>query len=354
MDADTLGRELSGQGIHPWGSRELERFEAHVARFLEREYRRWQDSPVAPDDPSVITDSGPMWAGTDELMEQHYDESLELFQAFLDRRYMAYTMAYYGETPEAVRASPRSLEEAQRAKLALIAERAGLTPGERAFSIGCGFGPLETYLGEAFPEVEVSAITPSRTQMDYIRARRADPSHPLARARLQVIHGDFGAVPVSELGEASYDLVFAVGMFEHVNNLHAAFEKIAALLRPGGRAFLHLIVSRMVLPRFLDAEKTLIGRYFPGGKVWPFETIAAQTDFLELETRWFVNGLNYWRTLDAWHRNFWKNLPALYGSMLDAQAVRHWNEYFSLSKACFAPAHGSLYGNGHLLFRKPR
>jgi cyclopropane-fatty-acyl-phospholipid synthase len=294
-----------------------------------------------------------MWTGTTELMELHYDEDLELFEAFLDRRYMAYTMAYFGDTPQAVRASPRSLEEAQRAKLALIAERACLAPGERVFSIGCGFGPLETYLGEAFPEVAVTAITPSRTQIEYLRSRQADSSHPLARVGLDLVHGDFDAVPASELGPGSYDLVFAIGMFEHVNNLRRAFAKIGELLRPGGRAFLHLIVSRVVLPRFLDAEKTMIGRYFPGGKIWPFDTIAAQTEHLELEACWFVNGLNYWRTLDVWHRNFWENLPSVYGTVLDAEAVRHWNHYFSLAKACFVPAEGSLYGNGHFLFRKP-
>jgi len=47
-------------------------------------------------------------------------------QAFLDRSYMAYSMAYYGEEPEAIRASSASLVEAQRAKLALICERAGV------------------------------------------------------------------------------------------------------------------------------------------------------------------------------------------------------------------------------------
>jgi cyclopropane-fatty-acyl-phospholipid synthase len=347
-----LVQELSRQGIHPWGSPEVKQLESRVARFLEREYRRWQRKAVPPDDASVVTDSGPMWAGTTALLEQHYDESLGLFEAFLDHRYMAYTMAYYGDTPEAVRASSRCLEEAQRAKLALIAERSGLAAGARVLSIGCGFGPLETFLGEVFPELAVTAITPSRTQIEFIRARQADPSHPLARAGLDIVHGDFGAVPASQLGKARYDIVFAIGMFEHVNNLHAAFEKIAGLLQPGGRAFIHLIVSRMVLPRFLDAEKTMIGRYFPGGKIWPFDTIAAQTKHLQLENCWFVNGLNYWRTLDAWHRRFWANLPSVFGAYLDSDAVRHWNQYFSLSKACFVPADGSLYGNGHFLFRK--
>jgi cyclopropane-fatty-acyl-phospholipid synthase len=148
-------------------------------------------------------------------------------------------------------------------------------------------------------------------------------------------------------------VVFAIGMFEHINNLDAVLEKIASMLRPGGRAFVHLIVSRVVIPQFLDAGKTLIGEYFPGGKIWPFETIACQNRHLELVDKWFINGMNYWRTLDTWHERFWNSLPALYGNVLDADGVQHWNRYFSLSKACFAPFDGALYGNGQYLFRKP-
>jgi len=353
LTMDELDRDLAAKGVLPYGSEAMARFETQVARYLGREYRRLEDQGTPPDDPSIVTDQGPMWAQTDRLMDRHYDESLQLFEGFLDRHYMAYSVGYYGETAQEVAASTLTIEQAQQTKLALIGERARLRGHERAFSIGCGFGPLETFLGEAYPGIQVTAITPSKTQIAYIRRCMADPSHPLSRPGLSLIEGDFGAIPADELGSEPYDMVFAIGMFEHINNLDAAFEKIASLLRPGGRAFVHLIVSGMVIPQFLDAGKTLIGDYFPGGKIWPFETIACQQKSLRLENKWFINGMNYWRTLDTWHRRFWDSLPTLYGGALDVDAVQHWNQYFCLCKACFLPFDGALYGNGQYLFRKP-
>jgi cyclopropane-fatty-acyl-phospholipid synthase len=324
--------------------------ESDVARFLGRDYARLAANPVPT---RVIADQGPMWCETDCLMQCHYDADLALFKSFLDQRYMAYSMAYYGDEPEAIRASSASLEEAQQAKLRLVCERAELTGSERILSIGCGFGALETYLAETFPEVSVTAITPSRTQADYIGACGRSPSHPLGRATVRLVQNDFSAISATQLSDATYDLVFAVAVFEHAHNLRAVMAKLAEFLRPGGAAFLHLIASRVTIPRLLRPDQTLIGRYFPGGRVWPFDAIGQNAGALELEASWFLNGLNYYRTLDAWHQRFWQHLPWLYPTTLDIQGVHHWNQYFTLCKACFAPNDGILLGNGHFRLRKP-
>jgi cyclopropane-fatty-acyl-phospholipid synthase len=285
-------------------------------------------------------------------MARHYDADLALFAAFLDRRYMGYSTGWYGNGPDAVRASRSSLEEAQRAKLALVVERAGIEGDERILDLGCGFGLLETFLAEMHPGVKVTALTASRTQAAYIDACRKGQRHPLAASDLRLLIGEFGAMPVDQLGAAAYDTIIAIAVFEQAHNLYAAFSKLAALLRPGGRAFLHLITSRIPIPRLLEADRSLTGRYFPGGRVWPFETINQHTAPLAVEASWFINGLNYWRTLEEWHRRFWSNIPNLYPKTLDTEGVRHWNQYFSLCKACFTPMDGAIVGVGHFLLRK--
>lgn len=346
---DAILAQLAAHGIHPHGSPQQIRLEADVARFLGREYRRLAASPS---DAPIVADQGPMWSETDALMADHYDADLPLFAAFLDPRYMAYSMAYYGETPEAIHASDASLEQAQHAKFALVCKRAGIQGHERVLSVGCGFGPLETYLTETYPKLSVTCVTPSRTQAQYVTTCMRNPSHPLGRARLRLIQQDFAALPVESLGAESFDFVFVIAAFEHVHNLLAAFTKIAALLRPGGGAFVHVITSRVHIPRLFDPERSLIGRYFPGGKVWPFDTLARHTAPLAIEASWFLNGLNYWRTLDAWHQRFWEHIPSLHPGVLDTKGVKHWNQYFSLCKACFVPEDGTLYGNGHFRLRK--
>ena len=345
---EILAQQLAVEGIHGPGSPELNRFESDIARFLGREYVRLAAAPAPP---TVVADQGPMWCATDRLMERHYDADVELFKGFLDRRYMAYSMAYYGEDPGTIRTSPASLEEAQRAKLALVTERAELRGDERILDIGCGFGPLETYLADTFPGASVTAVTPSSTQAGYIRDCTEQAEHPLARARMQLVVADFATLPPEPEG---YDVVISIGAFEHIQNLAAAMERISTMLRPGGICLLHYICSCLPVPRLLDSSRTLVNAYFPGGKVWPYSVLATHTAGLDLEQHWFLNGLNYWRTLDAWHHNLWNQLPGFAGMSPDAGALRHWNQFFPLCKACFAPDDGRVLGVGQFRLRKPR
>jgi len=62
--------------------------------------------------------------------------------------------------------------------------------------------------------------------------------------------------------------------------------------------------------------------------------------------------MNYWKTLDEWHRKFWENIESI-GDSLSDKDTRYWNDYFILCKACFRPLQGEVFGNGHYLFRKP-
>lgn len=343
----------AAMGIPAWGSEEALRKEDHVARFLEREYRTALERDCSLDELGISTTSGPVWEETSELIETHYDERPEFFESFLDTRFRAYTMAYYGEDAAAVQAADRTLEEAQAAKYELICERAGIRGDEKILDIGCGFGAFERYLLARYPDVEVIGITPSAVQHRHLQAALAEPQiSGLDPRRFRVLPLDFDRLTDAEIPPDSLDLVISIGVLEQVLNMTALNRRIARFLRPGGRSFHHFIVSRMVIPQFLDASQTLIGDYFPGGRIWPFDEFSRHEADLTCIGRWFVNGMNYWRTLDEWHRRFSANLPRL-AQHLDEKRLRYWNDYFILCKACFRPAGGTLYGNGHYLFQKP-
>jgi cyclopropane-fatty-acyl-phospholipid synthase len=341
---------LRNEGIFGPDTEETRLYESRLTRFFEREYVRYRDSDLVPSDYGVPTDEGPIMEETEALMEQHYDEQQDFFSGFLDTQYRAYSMAYYGDLPEDVRKSSATLEDAQEAKFALSAKRAGIQGDEKIFNIGCGFGSLETYLLKHFPALEIVSITPSKVQLAHIRDRMQDPSDPLCTDRLTLIEGAFDQLDVEALGGRHYDLVISVAVFEQVINMQAVLEKIASLLLPGGRTFHHFITSQAAIPQFLDPDKTRIGLYFPGGRVWPHAEFAGYTDHFDLSNIWFVNGLNYWRTLDEWHHRYWRSLSALYQTTFDHEQIGHWNNYFSLCKAMFAPMEGQFYGNSHYLF----
>jgi cyclopropane-fatty-acyl-phospholipid synthase len=348
-----LRQHLHRAGIFSHGSDELVLYERRLTRYFSREYQALASNPVTVAAAAIPTDRGPMWDQTRTLMDEHFDAPFELFQGFLDKRYLAYTMAYYGDEPENILGSRATLEQAQRAKLELVCRRAEIGEYDTVLNIGCGFGPLETHLAECHPTCSITSITPSRVQSDYIRRCQADRSHPLHGCNLDLVTDDFGTIEADRLGKGRFDLVFAVGAFEHVHNLKLACEKIALLLKPGGRLFLHLIVSKPLLPQYHDSAKTLIGRFFPGGHIWPKAIIERQTDRFQLHQSWYLNGLNYWRTLDAWHLRYWQEIERLHGRVLDEREIRYWNDYFVLCKVVlFAPCDGDIYGNGHFLFTR--
>jgi cyclopropane-fatty-acyl-phospholipid synthase len=350
----TTKQELAAQGIHAWGSEELVLYERHLTRFFSREYKNLDSDSRTHEIVQQASDVIPMSEKTERLMQEHYDEPLALFEGFLDRHYMAYTMAWYGEDTESIRNSQASLEQAQANKFALAAKRIGLQGAERVLNIGCGFGSLETWLFERYPELDLTSVTPSKVQTDYIRQCTADTNHVLPANRIRLIQKTFEQLNWQDVDSKSFDLIFAVGVFEHVANLKAAFSKIYEYLRPGGRCFLHLIVSKPAFPQHMNSDNTLIGRYFPGGRIWPFEVLPQASGNLEKVGQWYINGTNYWRTLDEWHRRYWENIDKLYPGVLNASAVKYWNDYFVLCKAVlFGPLNGEIYGNGHYVFRRP-
>ena len=345
--------KLASEGIFGPGSDELVTHERHLTRFFGREYQRQSDNPVSLESLGIATDRGPMMEDTEALMDSHYDERPEFFTSFLDKQYKAYSMAYYGETPDTICNSTASLEEAQRAKFALIAKRARIKGHERILNIGCGFGSLETYLLETFPDLEIVGITPSKVQANYLRQRLKDSLDPLGSGHFTLVEDTFENLSDESINSEIFDIVISIGTLEHSLNMKAIMARISSLLKPNGMSFHHFITSELSIPQFLDPTKTRIGMYFPGGRVWPHDEFSRHTDHCDLEENWFINGLNYWRTLDEWHRRYWENIPLLYKTVFDTAAIAHWNEYFSLCKAVFAPMEGNFYGNSHYLFRKP-
>ncbi len=176
-----------------------------------------------------------------------------------------------------------------------------------------------------------------------------DSSHPLSNG-FTLIEGVFDESMVEKLGLAQYDLVISIGLFEHVLNMRNMLALMAKLLKPNGRTFHHFITSRIVTPQVHLHKKTVIGKYFPGGRVWPHDELSRHTENLDLVNTWFVNGKNYWRTLDDWHHRYWNSIPHLCNNDFSIDAIKYWNDYFLLCKAMFAPLDGTFYGNSHYLF----
>ncbi len=350
---------LTAHDIHHYGSAQLEKFEQQMARYFSREYRRWQGNKTVPEEYGVSSFEGGIAAVPTKKVsiEACYDDEYAIYRAFMDRDHMAYTTGYYAATAEEVRASTLSLEQAQAQKYELIIERAEIEDGQNILDCGCGFGGLSRYLLQKFPNVTITGINPSVVQTDHIKRliRYHDPYFDSERFRLIDKFIDDIDVGGDELPAAQFDRVVSVGLLEHVTNIDLLFQHFSVLLKPGGQCLNHCIVSVDTIPQLLAAEDTRIGDYFPGGHAWPFDEMPRHNTHLKFCQRWFINGLNYWRTLDEWHRRFWDSIDQLYPRHVhNPEELQFWNHYFSLCKAMFLPNEGQSYGNGHFLYQRPR
>jgi len=150
----------------------------------------------------------------------HYDASNAFYALWLDTE-MVYSCAYF----------PRpdmDLDSAQRAKLDYICRKLRLQPGEHLLDIGCGWGGLLRWAVQHYG-VTAHGITLSQEQFAFNQARIRE----LGLAdRISIELRDYRDLK----GEAVYDKIVSVGMFEHVGlrQLPAYFATAERLLKNDG------------------------------------------------------------------------------------------------------------------------
>ncbi|MDZ7790957.1 MAG: cyclopropane fatty acyl phospholipid synthase [Xanthomonadales bacterium] len=254
-----------------------------------------------------------------QVAEQHYDLSNRLYEAMLGPT-MQYTCAYYG----ADGTGADSLDAAQRAKLALVADKLHLEPGMRVLELGGGFGELGRYLA-AERECEVVSYNISRQQVEY--ARKLCEGLPV-EVRLQDYRE---AADISE----HFDRVVSVGLMEHVGpkNYRGFFELIKARLKAGGLALVHTIGGNASRS---DTDAWIAKYIFPGGVIPAEAQLTQAKEGLFVLEDWHNFGPDYDRTLMAWEANFLEAWPELkHSEELDERFYRMWRYYLNSSAGAF-------------------
>ena len=250
-----------------------------------------------------------------QVGERHYDLGNDLYRAMLGKR-MVYSCAYWRDADD--------LDAAQEAKLDLVCRKLGLREGMRVLDIGCGWGEGLKFAAERHGVTGVG-VTVSREQADL--ARELCAGLPI-EIRLQ----DY-----RELGEAAFDRVFSLGMFEHVGvkNYDTFFDVALRCLSPdapdGGLFVLQTIGGR----RSVDHTDPWIARYiFPNSMLPSAKQIAEAVEGRFVIEDWHSFGADYDRTLQAWRANIersWDRLPSRY----DERFRRMWRFYLCASMASF-------------------
>ena len=246
----------------------------------------------------------------------HYDLDDRLYDLFLDRE-RQYSCAYWSGGHD-------DLDRAQADKLAHIAAKLALAPGQRVLDIGCGWGGMALYLARV-AGVEVLGITLSEEQLKVARAR-AEAEGLAGRVKFELI--DYRDLT------GHFDRIVSVGMFEHVGprDYRRFFATCARLLGDDGVMLLHTI-GRMGGPGTTD--RWTAKYIFPGGYCPALSEVAAAHEGSGLIcTDVEVLRLHYARTLRHWYARVLARraeIEALY----DARFFRMWQFYLAGSAVSF-------------------
>lgn len=238
----------------------------------------------------------------------HYDLSDEFYRLMLDAD-MQYSCAYFGD-PD------MTLDAAQAAKKAHIANKLRIEPGMSVLDIGCGWGGMALTLARDYG-ARVTGVTLSENQLATAQARVREAGLG-DRIDLQLM--DYRAL------DRHFDRIVSVGMLEHVGapQFRTYFDKVAELLDPDGVALIHTI-GRNGPP---TSQSPWLAKYiFPGGYVPSLEELVvpiarARLWNLDIES-W---RLHYAMTLRHWWRNFEANIDEV-RSMYDERFIRMWRFY---------------------------
>jgi cyclopropane-fatty-acyl-phospholipid synthase len=253
-------------------------------------------------------------------VSHHYDIGNELYKLMLDHEHMQYSCAYW----------PRegmTLEEAQEAKLAHIAAKLAIEPGNTVLDIGCGWGGMAIYLARKYG-VTVHGITLSEEQIALAKDR-AKAAGVADKVRFELV--DYRELDVRE---HRYDRIVSVGMFEHVGTpqYETFFRTCFNLLKPDGVMLLHTI-GRMGKPSRTDA---FTDKYiFPGGYIPALSEIVSRSERMRLISADIeALRLHYAKTLRAWYQRCLEHKDEIV-EMFDERFFRMWTFYLSGSTAAF-------------------
>ena len=280
---------------------------------------------------------------------QHYEVPTELFQLVLGK-WLKYSCCYWP-------AGVSTLDQAEEAMLALTCQRAGLEDGMRVLDLGCGWGSLSLWVATQYPNCQVLAVSNSNTQREFIQnecSRRGLGNVTALTADVADLEGD---VRFDHM--AKFDRVISIEMFEHMKNYQRLLRRIAALLKPEGKLFVHVFSHREFTWEYDadDPAQWMAQTFFSGGTMPSDDLLHYFQEDLKLVEHWRVDGRHYERTLNTWLKKLDSQKAAVrqviaqtYGPQNETRWLANWRLFFLACSEVWGLRAGKEYLVSHYLF----
>ncbi|KAI9826876.1 MAG: hypothetical protein M1832_005815 [Thelocarpon impressellum] len=288
--------------------------------------------------------SRPIAIETDKANQQHYEVGTGVLSACLGPR-MKYSCCLYLKGSE-------TLAQAEMAMLETYVQKAGLKDGQSILDLGCGWGSGALYFAEIFPNSKITAFSNSRTQKTYIDGE----VEKKGLRNLTVVTGD---AKDYDFGEALFDRVVSIELFEHMKNYELLMSKVARWLKPEGKLFVHIFSHKDTPYDFEDGWMST--HFFTGGTMPSADLLLYFQKDLRLQEQWWVSGKHYAKTSEDWlakmtasKKQIWPDLQQTYGEREAAKWFYRWQIFYMACAELFAFQGGDTWGVSHYLFEKPK
>lgn len=276
---------------------------------------------------------------TDEANTQHYEVPAAFFAHVLGPT-CKYSSCFYKEPAT-------TLREAEEEALRQTVLHADLADGQSILELGCGWGSLSLSMARRFPNSQVTAVSNSSSQREYIEGEAAQRG----LNNLRVVTSDMN---VFDPG-VQFDRIVSVEMFEHIMNWRELLTRARSWLKPDGRFFLHIFTHRSGAYLFdrADGEDWIAQHFFTGGVMPSHHLIRQYADLFEVEKEWRWSGTHYQRTAQDWLANFDCHRDEIETILRDVYGndtalwMRRWRWFFLATAGLFGYADGSEWGVSH-------